>query len=388
MSRCILCAVFIALSGILYAFTFSTAALLLLGASVILPAAALLTARLSAGAVSVSLQLPADIRKKEPAQCILAIKNRSFLPVSRAELELTVENAFIGSRQSFRFSYPVGSYESREETFLFEADCCGRISFTCSGMRICDFLGLWGFRRNVEIEEQRLVFPEAFSTRVTLTGGEEPGEGSEILSLFRKGHNMSEPLQIREYAEGDRMKQIHWKLTQRMGRYMVTEPSLELHRALLMLWAGEEIPSGVSPRVPDTLAEAFTSVCLSLAEEEIAFDAAWKSGETDDIAVQYIGSAEDVFDAVANILCGGTTISRSEEPVQEYGAQEHERYPLVAYFSCRTRKDLLPLADAERTAAFICTADGEEAEEEEDAEHMRWLFSPENCESVLRGITI
>ena len=380
--RRFLCITFIIAAAALYIFTRSEAAIFLLLASVLLPITALLLAAFSAGRISVVLKLPLDIQKNRPVRCILVVKNRSFVPVAQAVMKFTVRNSFVNSEDQLQLACCVEPRGDSEVELVFESACCGQVVFACREMRVYDFLGLYGIRKDVSVYEKRLISPEAFQLQVTLAEGDAPGEGSEVLSSSRKGDNMSEPLQIREYAEGDHLKQIHWKLTQKLGRYMVAEPSLELNRALLMCWAGEAVPEGVSPQVPDALAEAFVSVCLALAEDSIPFDIAWRSGKSDGIVIQNVGTVDDIYDIMAYILSVDTKSGETAWPVQE-SSELH--YPLVAYFAYHVQRKLLAATAPEKVTAFICTG---KAGEIDDTAHACWLFSPENYKTVLQRISI
>lgn len=46
-------------------------------------------------------------------------------------------------------------------------------------------------------------------------------EDSDRFSLYKKGDDPSEIFDIRDFKDGDRFQQIHWKLSSKTGHYMV-----------------------------------------------------------------------------------------------------------------------------------------------------------------------
>ena len=92
MVRWIICALFMLAAAVLFMFTGSASALLLLGASRVLPGAALLLAALSAGGVSVELRLPASVQKGQTARGALLVENPSIIPIVHLKLTLKVNN--------------------------------------------------------------------------------------------------------------------------------------------------------------------------------------------------------------------------------------------------------------------------------------------------------
>ena len=56
----------------------------------------------------------------------------------------------------------------------------------------------------------------------------ETSADSDRFSTYKKGDDPSEIFDIREYADGDKIQRIHWKLSSKTGDLMVKEGSLPL----------------------------------------------------------------------------------------------------------------------------------------------------------------
>ena len=410
--RKVICAFCVAAAAALYIYARSATSLYLLCASVFLPCASLALGALSAGKTGLSLFIPAAMRKGEQVQCALRFVSRSQVPIACVEAAIQAHNTLTGRQALFPLAFPAAPHETKDVAFTFESAHCGQYVFACDTFVVYDVLGLHGFRRHVGILEKRVATPELFGLQVTLTGAESPPGGGEVFSVQRKGQDYTEPFQIRDYAEGDSLKQIHWKLTQKLDRYIVTDPSLELELALLLLWDGGARTDGLSPRVPDALAEAFVSACIALAEDSVPYSVAWINGETGDITLKDVGSMEDLYDVVPGIMCAGGvggadggSGGHSGGPGGRRGGgsivpaflekYETKRYPMTAYFAYQA-VSVPEGARLDRLAQFLCVDGaisgsvggiggniGDAALDDSCV-----VFTPDNYKNVLRDIVI
>lgn len=60
----------------------------------------------------------------------------------------------------------------------------------------------------------------------------ETSADSDRFSTYKKGDDPSEIFDIREYADGDKIQRIHWKLSSKTGDLMVKEGSLPLMKEI------------------------------------------------------------------------------------------------------------------------------------------------------------
>ena len=393
MGRRLACAAWIIASLALYVFTRTNTSLFLLCASVLAPCVALGLAVLAVGKTQVALRLPTGLRKGESVQCAVCIDIDAIFPFVYLAMNLSARNALTGQERSFPLVFPVvGQRGKREISFSFASAYCGQFVFSCEAFRVYDFLGLRGIKRQVDILEKRVAPPDTFPLHVALSGGETPPGGGEVFSVPRKGQDKSEPFQIRDYAEGDGIKQIHWKLTMKFDRYIVTDPSLEIERALLILWDGGLVRPDVLPSVLDALAESFASLCIALSEEEIPYCVGWIGGETRAAELKEVNAMDDIYDVIPGIMSATGSETATEDFLL---ALDGKKYPMVAYFSYTGPDDPDRLASIGKLTSFMCSLDGAEKNESSAAyagasgsDGAVWQFSPANYRSVLRDVHI
>ena len=409
MGRRIACALWAIAVFALYVFTRTDAAFFLLCASGLTFCAVLGLAAFAADKTHIALRVPAGLRKGEPAQCAICVEVNARFPIVYLALTLSVRNTLTGQESAYPLAFPALHRGKREIGFVFESAHCGQFVFSCDAFRVYDILGLRGIRKKIEIQEKRVAPPDTFPLHVSLSGSETPPGGGEVFSVPRKGQDKTEPLQIRDYAEGDSLKQMHWKLTMKFGRYIVTDPSLEVERALLILWDGGLVPEDAPPGVPDALAESFASLCIALTEEDIPYSVGWINREARAIELKDVNAMDDIYDLIPGIM----SAMGSETPAEDFlRALDGKKYPMVAYFSYLGPDDPDRLASIGRVTSFLCKPDGASAENAESADSggsskgagkrssagayaavsgfdgAVWQFTPANFKSALRDVLI
>lgn len=372
---------------VLYLCTRTGASLLFLCAVVLLLLVALIFGAMSKGGVKVYLDIPAALQKNISAQCVLRLKNRLPIPIGRVDVAINVLNALTGRKEQILISTPVAPFERKEMAFAFESEHCGQFSFSVDDISVYDILGLRGIHTAFKLREKRAVPPDLFPANVKLIGGEMKSGSGESISLPVKGQDRTEIFQIREYIEGDSPKQVHWKLSQKFGRYMVTDPSLELEQALLILWDSGPLTDRTSASIPDALAEAILSLCLSLSEDSIPHSIAWKNISSGEIIIKEVSSNEDVYEVVPGVLSSGPCGGESLIPEFLHALKERS-YPLIAYFSSETPKELEALSQMAKVTAFICRDTYVEQGDSGANEYATLTFTPDSYQKVLTDAEI
>lgn len=383
MARRILCVVFLAGMAAVYCLTGTTAALLLLYAGAALPLLGILAAWLAARQLQVRIELPEGIQKGVPAQGRLELRGPVPLPIVCGVLELELRNGLTREVQRLPLTFSLGGLGRKSVPFSFQIACCGPFSFSCGEVTVRDAMGLVTLRHSAARRETRLILPELFPVRVQLTGSEAFLGGEDSVNFNRKGQDWSDPFQIRDYVQGDHLKQIHWKLSRKLDRYLVTDPAQALERALLVFWDRSALAQDAPARIPDTLAEAVISFCMAAAQEEIPYSIAWSRPGDGTCEVRDVGCTEELYDIVPAMLGvpeGETGISGIPECIQALGGRH---YPLIAYFSDHVPAGIAELETIGRAALFLC---GEEVGDTGDLPSV--LFSPFDYRQVLSTIAI
>lgn len=165
----------------------------------------------------------------------LSIGSRSGLLVTRSVLvELEIYNKMFDSttHKTVMFELKNGKNDC---TVNLLAGQCGQMDFRCQSIHIIDMLGLFRFRTRPFKDTGIIIYPQSLNMDVTLSDmirGESVTEGS---IQNRKGNDRSEIYDIREYQDGDDVRSIHWKLSEKTDKLIVRESSEPSHYDVVVI---------------------------------------------------------------------------------------------------------------------------------------------------------
>lgn len=240
---------------------------------VVLPLVSLLVAVLSCFLVQVQLLVgKSTVGKEEEIPLVVKVENRGFLPCPEVEVRMQCENllgesdgkpAF--SPMRFSINTAVSPRTAVQVSQSLSCTWCGAIKLSVLGIRVIDVLGLFRLPAGGKISEFSInVLPDIQPAFLYLDPEPAMPGGSEKYSPWKPGDDPSEVFQIREFREGDSLRRVHRKLTQRMGQLMVRDFSLPVDHALYFL---TEPAVGAEPKQLDRMMTNFLSVSAALLEE-------------------------------------------------------------------------------------------------------------------------
>lgn len=251
-----------------------------LGAAIavlLLPGVSLLLALAARRGVRLSLTLTPTVPKRAAAQAVLLVKNDALLS-ARALFRVRAVNALTREETVTLLRCTVPPKGTEELRFLVESCRCGQITAAVEKAGLLDICGIFAVPLKTEnIAARTTVLPDMFAPGIDLALASSMPEESDSYAPGCRGNDLTEIFQLREYAPGDDLRRIHWKMTAKTDRLIVREASLPLQRSLLVFW-DKTAADKLAPDAADALAESVSSVCQSLSEAGFAYTLGW-SGE-------------------------------------------------------------------------------------------------------------
>lgn len=123
-----------------------------------------------------------------------------------------------------------GGQEERVLSELMTAAAAGCYEIRLRRVRIYDMTGLFclSSRRTVRRERASLVvLPTIYSVSIRLSEAVRNFAGdAEVYDSLRSGNDTSEPLKLRPFQEGDKLRNIHWKLSAKADELLVRVGSM------------------------------------------------------------------------------------------------------------------------------------------------------------------
>ncbi len=308
---------------------------------------------------SVTLQAPSVVSKGAPAVLTLSLP-KCKLPLGSALVWVEIENCSTGEvfRRRFRVSHQM--------QWTLTSQYCGGLRCRVTRVWGLDLFGLLALPLPCRAKKRITVMPDTFPIEMEESLSLSRNEDCPDYAPDRRGQDLTETFQIRDYVPGDNLHQIHWKLSSKTGQLVVREASCPVDHSLLVFV--ERRWDAVSAPHADALMEAVVSLCQSLTEAGRPFHLAWNQAQIHQYA---ISTADQLPEAVTALLKSSAV---KEGPS---GAAMYQRSEIPAGHILYFCNQLPPDGErfAENVQVFLCADAG--------SGDGVVTFTPENMTDVL-----
>ena len=268
-------------------------------------------------ALTVRLTAQGEQAKGIPARAAMLLRNRSWFPVFRCDAVITAENLLTGVRSNTKLVCGILPKKSRVSEFTVGDACCGEMQLQLERLTVGDPLRIL-FREipAKDVQTEILIRPEIAGTGIRTELLDQYDMESFRYADNRVGSDTSETVSIREYADGDSMRSIHWKLSAKTDDLLVREPGFPIDNRLMVI-ADKRLSdpdkndnSERQDRLTKIteLTEAALAVSFSLAGRGIRHRFGWHDLRQDIWRTEDITATEDVIRILRSFL---------SSPVQE-----------------------------------------------------------------------
>lgn len=172
------------------------------------------------------------MKKGENFQIRLKLNNPTGYPLLNATLKLEVENTFYREDGDHFLNFPVRAGKETEVMYSLVLDYSGRLCVNAKYIKFVDLLGICELKVDLQDSAECLVLPYG-ELRNQEAGHIYINGVTEAMESKEKGYDFSEVSGIREYIPGDKLQNIHWKLSVKKDELMVKErvsvSAMQLH---------------------------------------------------------------------------------------------------------------------------------------------------------------
>ena len=231
----------------------------------VLPVVLFLLLRHDAQRLSIAASLPGDGQ----GSAVLTISLTAQCPgglwaAKYAVLELEVFSAMFGKTEPQRLLLPLQRGTAQYETQL-PAELCGEVQVRCTAVRVWDILELISLPAQSFSPLRVTRYPARAPITLTLSRTAAGTSNVESAMQNRRGNDPTQIFDVREYAPGDDVRAIHWKLSGKLDTLYVREASDPSHYDLMLL-------PDLGLRQADTEVSAAelnaaVAVCIALCEQ-------------------------------------------------------------------------------------------------------------------------
>lgn len=232
----------------------------------------------------------------ESTQLITTIYNKSFIPFTRIHIYYDINHSLEKISRTYQNVYSsfIGTKEFKENIVY---DFCGVYNISASKIIIYDWLKIISYEIVDLPATKAIIMPNSYDLSAVVNKLALKDEES-IKDDPLAGIDVSEVKELRDYREGDRLSQVHWKLSTKSEDLIVKEYDKT---------AGTCIVLALDASYKD-LTEInnyygfFYSFALKLIESEMFFEVIYFDEKLEDIVSYRITNSYDLGIAIQNMF--------------------------------------------------------------------------------------
>ena len=240
----------------------------------------------------------------------LLLDNKSFFSSLDVKVNIDVENIFYKTKAPISVAMPANIRQVNKVVVPFVASLNGIVSIKVNKIEVRDLIGIVSYVFDVDMTKEVEVYPSNIhSDDIDKTGLYEGVSENEETNT--KGSDLSDVSNIREYVPGDRIKDIHWKLSAKKDILLVKERVRISERQLIMLLD----VCGIKEDIDMVLEYAYNIVRACL-KDGIPTKLVWWNKEASELDDMQVNSYEDLKEAYGLIYRVG--VNKDMDDAFEY----------------------------------------------------------------------
>lgn len=190
-----------------------------------------------------------------------------------------------------------------DSTFSFVLPTVGCYDFELQKVKLMDPFGLFSLTKRLKGGEVVLILPTLKTLPLRLGEAVHHFYGdADVYDELRPGYDPTENFDIREFRDGDRLENIHWKLSAKMDDLVIREKSLPKACPVVLFLKG-------------AIPEEYAALSFSLLDQECPHYVCWMSLAEGDIIRARVDDEESFY----NVL---TTYMRDDDAASSTDLQE------------------------------------------------------------------
>lgn len=312
--------------------------------------------------LELKIEVTPTTSKTEERQVSLLLRNQSVWAVGKVICQIEFYNTLTGEKKMQVLDIPEKSKGSSTVCIQMASNHCGYIKIQVKKSFLMDCFGFLPVQANLKAERKVAVLPALFPMQISLQPSKVSACEEENWSK-EKGEDYTEVFTLRDYAAGDPLKQIHWKLSSKKKALIVREGSMPVTNSLLLFWDKNAVEA--KPEEMDAMAEVAASICQTVVEMGISYTLGWTEEES--CVWEEIQTEDDFIQALPRMLKKGFwTVQKG---LDEENLRELESYGKILYFAKEIPEYIKEINDVD-IRFLLCT-------QEKMSEEI-YTFTPKN----------
>lgn len=280
--------------------------------------------------LNVEIAVPKGRLVKHVPICVgVQLNNPTWFVAVEAQLTVSVSNAFSGQEVSHNLKLPVRMRGTTRVEYPMESEYCGELKVKVTSLSLNDTLNLFSFKTRLTAEKSVVIVPDKMteiSTSVLsyMKGMKDAEESAE------KGEEFSDVSEIREYHIGDKLQNIHWKLTAKNEEFMVKERQMVSSKQMWILLsfagAGDLQDVDLYLKTIDHVLQTVYSIIQNCVKQHIPVKLFWFHSAAKALVDMDIYQSEQIAEGMEQVIY---TCEQSDEEAARI--QFEKEYPEKDY---------------------------------------------------------
>ena len=223
-------------------------------------------------ATAVNGQVSLDVRVTRP---------RLF----RSTIMLTFEsrNLIMGTVVNLPVELAVSGGADETYKMPLSSGCCGHVCLSLASARVSDPLGFARLRvSGAWFEGSYTVYPQIVDLQATSNRASASSISGATYDTSHRGSDRTEVFELRDFRQGDSLKDVHWKLSAKLGELTVREASHPSDYDVMLLCDAHACNYDDAARISvlNAVMTLMSSISLSLCRQGINHSVAYRHDDS------------------------------------------------------------------------------------------------------------
>lgn len=249
-----------------------------------------------------TFELPGTCRKGDKVTGYLHVVQEGRIPLFQGEARISICRLYDGREEEIILPIKLMAGEEGIAVFDIHTPYLGMMDFFLEEAAVYGLFGIGKKTILSSVKKRLMVLPDTREMVLEFPAFLDLDPEGEKIVEASTGYDPGLYQGIRPYRDGDSMKHIHWKLTEKSGELMVRELGLPVGRTP-RLYLDTGLPDLEVKRI-DALMEDYFSCSLTLQNQGISHILCWKNGgvEAQEYRVDRETMLEELLDPLFHII--------------------------------------------------------------------------------------
>lgn len=256
----------------------------------LMPVISILSAKYALHRISVSFAgARENMHIQDPFFLKIVLDNPTVIPLVNVNIKLCTKNPFFALEGEHILNVPAYARQKNEIKYPLQNEYLGVLTMEVREIQVMDWLGFVKLHKKMKEKKEIVLLPfESFAVEPDLTA--LSNGMTELEESKKKGNDFSEVQDVREYQPGDKLQNIHWKLSAKKDALMVKERvSLSSSQLIVLVELFQD-----ETMILNRILTAAYGMAHFLIKQQIPFSLRWWSDRDQDMKTMYVNHVAEL----------------------------------------------------------------------------------------------